>query len=175
MAIRDAKGNLHSEINGRFIEKQEEARRIYDSVAIDRDARRLWASEKSASELRAALIIFADALPDAIPLPDELLPRSVGAKWSNYDIVIGGEVYHIQEGSYIRNKCVFAGKGTRYPIYDAAYLCRDYPEEHARPGDWKKCKGIATLVDKNGKTMEAEIHWYEAISSEKYDVKYKHK
>ena len=66
-------------------------------------------------------------------------------------------------------------KGTRYPIYDAAYLCRDYPEEHARPGDWKKCKGIATLVDKNGKTMEAEIHWYEAISSEKYDVKYKHK
>lgn len=101
MAIRDAKGNLHSEINGRFIEKQEEARRIYDSVAIDKDARRLWASEKSASELRAALIIFADALPDAIPLPDELLPRSVGAKWSNYDIVIGGEVYHIQEGSYI--------------------------------------------------------------------------
>lgn len=33
MAIRDAKGNLHSEINGRFIEKQEEARRIYDSNA----------------------------------------------------------------------------------------------------------------------------------------------
>ena len=33
MAIRDAKGNLHSEINGRFIEKREEARRIYDSNA----------------------------------------------------------------------------------------------------------------------------------------------
>lgn len=33
MAIRDAKGNLHSEINGRFIEKQEEARLIYDSDA----------------------------------------------------------------------------------------------------------------------------------------------
>lgn len=28
MAIRDAKGNLHSEINGRFIEKQEAAGRI---------------------------------------------------------------------------------------------------------------------------------------------------
>lgn len=150
MAIRDARGNLHSEINGRFIEKQEKARRIYDSDYIP--VRRI---------------------ADSIPLKDELIPHSVGAKWKNYDIYIGDRIYHIQEGSYIRNKEIFAGKGTSKPIYDAAKLCRKYPEEHAHPGDWKKCKGIATLVDAYGKTMEAEIHWYEAISSEKYDVKYK--
>lgn len=141
---------------------------------IEKVARSEWALRLSVDELKQALIMpLQPLLPDTIPLPDEQLPRSVGAKWSNYDIIIGGEIYHIQEGSYIRNKCVFAGKGTHHPIYDAAYLCRDHPEEHAAPGDWKKCKGIATLVDPNGKTMEAEIHWYEALSSEKYNIKYK--
>ena len=79
MAIRDAKGNLHSEINGRFIEKQEAAGRIDSGTLSDKDARFLWANEKSTSELRLALIIFSGKLPDTIPLPDEQLPRSIGA------------------------------------------------------------------------------------------------
>ena len=139
----------------------------------EKDGRKEWALRLSTSELKQAISqSFNLGLPNIIKLPDERVPRSVGAKWSNYDIHIGRHVYHIQEGTYIRNKEVFAGKGTSHPIYDAAYLCRDYPQEHAKPGDWKKCKGIATLIDEYGNTMNAEIHWYEANSSEKYDVKY---
>lgn len=40
-------------------------------------------------------------------------------------------------------------------------------------GRWRKMKGIATVRESDGRTYEAEIHWYEAHGIEKVDWKIK--
>ena len=149
MAIRDARGNLHSEINGRFIEKQEKARRIYDSDYIP--VRRI---------------------ADPIPLKDEQLPRSVGAKWKNEDILMpDGSYAHFVEGTKIQNKEVFAGKGCRRKI-DARYrLAQKY--KGSKPEEWQKVKGWAYIQTEQGEIIYAEIHWFEEPSVGKVEFKYK--
>ena len=88
----------------------------YKSLGAFRRARR--AHTETYKELRKNLqndltkTRKSDTLIDVIPLPDETLPHSLGAKWSNYDIRLpDGTVAHFQEGSKLHHKEVFAGKG----------------------------------------------------------------
>ena len=50
-------------------------------------------------------------------LPDEQLPRSIGARWINHEIALpDGSSAHFVEGSKLQDKVVFAGKGCRRKI-----------------------------------------------------------
>lgn len=42
------------------------------------------------------------------------------------------------------------------------------------PGRWRKRKGIAEIRLKNGETVRAEVHWYEASGVGKREFKIKH-
>ena len=54
-----------------------------------------------------------------IDLSDEPIPRSLSAKAKNYNIRMpDGSVTHLQEGTRITNKQIFAGAGTKTPIRD---------------------------------------------------------
>ena len=103
----------------------------------------------------------SDTLIDVIPLPDETLPHSLGAKWSNYDIRMpDGTVVHFQEGSKLHHKEVFAGKGCKRKIDDIERVSRLFPD--SRPQDIEKVKAVGTIVTETGEAIEAEIHWYQA-------------
>jgi hypothetical protein len=40
-------------------------------------------------------------------------------------------------------------------------------------GNWRKCKGIASVRLADGFVVRAEVHWYEAHGRGRYDVKVK--
>lgn len=52
---------------------------------------------------------------------------------------------------------------------------RDLPELKSRYGDgnWRKCKGEATIELPDGKIRRAELHWYEAHGIGKRRIKRK--
>ncbi len=96
---------------------------------------------------------------DIIQLPDETFPRSVGAKWANYEIELAdGEIVRLQEGSRLHHKEVFAGKGTKIPIREVDRLVEKYG---GKAENWQKIKAIGTIEHSNGEIEEIEIHWYE--------------
>ena len=96
---------------------------------------------------------------DTIRLPDETIPKSIGAKWVNEDISMpDGTTAKFVEGSKITHKEVFAGKGTKTPIRDIERLVKEYPNSKAE--HWQKVKGRAEL-EWNGEQIKAEVHWYE--------------
>lgn len=108
----------------------------------------------------------------SIDIRDEYIGKSVGAKVNTYEIELpDGKVGHLAEGTYIRNKHVFAGKGTKIPIRQEDYLIQTYG---GKKGEWAKVKGEATL-EENGKTYDAEVHWYEEPSVGKVEWKSKEK
>lgn len=107
---------------------------------------------------------------DVIRLPDEVIPRSLSARWANYDIAMpDGSVAHFVEGTKLHNVEVFAGKGTKTTIRDVDRLVRTYG---GKAEDWQKVKGIGT-IDHNGGEGSAEIHWYQVNGSEKEEIKFK--
>lgn len=108
----------------------------------------------------------------SIGISDEYIGKSVGAKINTYEIVLpDGKIAHLAEGTYIRNKQVFAGKGTKIPIRQENYLIQTYG---GKKGEWAKVKGEATL-EIDGKTYDAEVHWYEEMSVGKVEWKSKEK
>ena len=48
------------------------------------------------------------------------------------------------------------------------YLARSYGA-----GNWRKCKGIATVRFPDGFSARAEVHWYEAHGRGRHDMKVK--
>lgn len=113
---------------------------------------------------------FGEIKPETISLPDETIPRSVGAKWANHEIRMpDGSSAHFVEGTKLRNKEVFAGKGTKTPIRDVERLVKTYG---GKAENWQKVKGEATL-EQNGKSFDAEIHWYDEHDAGKVDIKFK--
>lgn len=107
---------------------------------------------------------------DSYSLPDETLPKSLSAKWANYDIAMpDGTVAHFVEGSKLHNIEVFAGKGTKKPIRDVERLVKTYG---GKPEDWMKVKGIGT-ISHMGEGNKAEIHWYQANGVGKEELKFK--
>jgi hypothetical protein len=142
-----------------------EADMLVKSLGAFRRARR--ANTETYKELRKNLqndltsMHKSDILVDVIHLPDEALPHSLGAKWSNYDIRMpDGTVAHFQEGSKLHHKEVFAGKSCRRKIDDIERVSRLFPD--SRPQDIEKVKAIGTIVTETGEVFEAEIHWYQA-------------
>lgn len=116
---------------------------------------------------------YNDDLPirERIFLPDEILPRSIGARWSNEDISMpDGTIAHFQEGSKITHKEVFAGKGCKIEIRDVERLTKKFPGTKAEL--WQKVKGRAEIVW-GTEYLKAEIHWYEEPSVGKQEIKYK--
>lgn len=92
-------------------------------------------------------------------LTDEYVPKSVGAKIKNFDIMDlkTGIIYHLVEGTYLQNKKVFAGKDGSVP-YRKAYL---FAEKYGgNPSDWNHVKAIGLLETEDGDRL-AEIHWSE--------------
>ena len=107
---------------------------------------------------------------DDIRLPDEVIPRSLSARWANYDIAMpDGTVAHFIEGTKLHHIEVFAGRGTKTPIRDVDRLVRTYG---GKAEDWQKVKGIGT-IEVNGKSFDAEIHWYQEPTIGKEELKVK--
>ena len=139
---------------------------------VEKVVRAEWALRLSVDELKQALAVqLQPLLPDTIPLPDEQLPRSVGAKWENADIFMpDGSIAHFVEGTKLQDKEVFAGKGCRRKIDVIDHLVSKYPGSDA--DEWQKVKAIATIVWKDV-SDQAEIHWYEEATIGKIDFKFK--
>ena len=114
---------------------------------------------------------YGEILRNTIKLPDETIPKSVGAKWVNEEIMMpdGGKASFV-EGSIITHKQVFAGKGTKKPIRDINRLLVEYPNSKADL--WQKVKGVAELRYQH-ETFKAEIHWYEEPSIGRVEIKHK--
>lgn len=140
---------------------------------IEKVARAEWALRLSVDELKQALIMpLQPLLPDTIPLPDEQLPRSIGAKWENADIFMpDGSIAHFVEGTKLQNKEVFAGKGCRRKIDIVDRLVSKYPGSNADA--WQKVKGIAYIELPTGEILHAEIHWFEEPTVGRIGTKYK--
>lgn len=140
---------------------------------IEKVARAEWAFRLSVDELKQALTVqLQPLLPDTIPLPDEQLPRSVGAKWENADIFMpDGSIAHFVEGTKLQDKEVFAGKGCHRKIDVIDRLVDKYPGSDA--DEWQKVKGTAYIELPTGETIQAEIHWYEEPTVGKVDFKFK--
>ena len=108
---------------------------------------------------------------DTVPLPDEDIPKSVGAKWINEEVKMpDGSTATFVEGSKVIHKQVFAGKGTKKPIRDVGRLVSQYKGSKAE--EWQKVKGIAELEHK-GEQFKSEIHWYEEPSIGRVETKFK--
>ena len=111
-------------------------------------------------------------LNKTVKLPDETLPRSIGAKWANYEIDLpNGEKAKFVEGSKLQNKEVFAGKGCRRKIDDAERLIAKYPG--SRSELWMKVKALAYIELPNSEIIKAEVHWYEEPTIGKVEFKLK--
>nr|DAN10095.1 MAG TPA: hypothetical protein [Caudoviricetes sp.] len=139
---------------------------------VEKVVRAEWALRLSVDELKQALTVqLQPLLPDTIPLPDEQLPRSVGAKWENADIFMpDGSIAHFVEGTKLQDKEVFAGKGCRRKIDVIDRLVSKYPGSAA--DEWQKVKATATIVWRDV-SDQAEIHWYEEATIGKIDFKFK--
>ena len=135
-----------------------------------RDERGRFA-KMSTSELKKRQTIELDEKEDRLFLPDEDLPRSVGARWANYEILLSdGSVAHLQEGSKLHHKEVIAGKGRKRKIDEIDGLLAKYG---GNPNEWIKVKAFGTIVKPNGEIEEIEIHWYEEPTAGKVKLKEK--
>jgi hypothetical protein len=92
-----------------------------------------------------------------INLDDTLVARSVGAKRKSYDVMDlqTGEHFDLVDGTYIRNKQVFAGKGSKTEFRKAEEFASRYG---GNSKDWQHVKGIGT-VNYHGEGRDAELHW----------------
>lgn len=142
----------------------QEYRRIYDNAdgrkpkdKINAIRRMQYQKEKS--------IVFSN---DNIDLNKEYIARSIGAKSSNADILdlVTGERYHLVEGTYLQNKEVFAGKGTKTQFRKAYKFANLYG---GTIEDWQHVKGIGT-VQNDRKVAKAEIHWAQCEGVGKVDM-----
>ena len=88
---------------------------------------------------------------------DERVYHSIGAKFVNYDIMdlATGEMFCLAEGTYLQNKTVFAGKGTRKHFKKADKYAARYG---GNPSDWQHVKAFGTVETPDG-DRTVEIHW----------------
>ena len=141
----------------------------FDESEHKRDERGRFAEmETSALKKRQTIDLDDD---ERIFLPDEVLPRSIGARWSNYEILLGdGTVAHFQEGSKLHHIEVIAGKGKKRKIDEIDGLVLTYG---GNPDDWVKVKAFGTIEKPNGEVEEIEIHWYQEPTVGKVKLKEK--
>ena len=134
---------------------------------------------KSAAELKNELVIvIEDKKPIVVDakalIEDEILPRSVGAKWANFEIRMpDGSKAKFAEGAKLEKKEIIAGYGARRKIDDINDLLNDFPETKSTPRFWSKVKGESEIILSRGGRLKAELHWYEHPKVGKHDLKYK--
>ena len=110
--------------------------------------------------------------PLVIYLPDEELPKSIGARWKNVPVrLLDGNYARLKDNSVLQNKQVIAGKGCRRKIDDVARLVRE--NKGTKPQDWQKIKAYGTIVYDDGEEEYVELHWYYEPSVGMIEVKVK--
>ena len=136
-----------------------------------KDNRKEWSEKKELSQTLLTNTSKRGNIQETIPLPDEFLPHSLGAKWANYEIAMpDGTIARFQEGSKLHHKEVIAGKGHRRKIDEINGLVSKYG---GKAENWIKVKAIGTIVRDNGEVEEREIHWYEEPTVGKVKLKIK--
>lgn len=102
-----------------------------------------------------------------------IIPRSLGAKARNYDVIdpSTGVIYQFVEGTRVTNQTVFAGSGTKRQLKEEVVegLIREFG---GSPSKWQHAKGNGVLND-NGEERTAEVHWFqeETIGRVKFKLK----
>lgn len=102
-----------------------------------------------------------------------IIPRSLGAKARNYDVIdpSTGVIYQFVEGARVTNQTVFAGAGTKRRLKEEVVegLTREFG---GTPSKWQHAKGNGVLND-NGEERPAEVHWFqeETIGRVKFKIK----
>ena len=106
-------------------------------------------------------------------MEDISIPKSLGAKTTNYDILDpkSGRIFHLVEGTRITNVKVFAGKGGAKPLAEETAIGLS-EQIGGRPENWQHCKGEA-FVDVDGEEYKKEIHWFQEESVGKVKFKMK--
>ena len=69
-----------------------------------------------------------------------------------------GQHYQLDMDNNITDVEVFAGKGTNKEIRNKRFLESKF---NIPAKEWQKCSGIGYVV-KNGYSVKAELHWYQA-------------
>ena len=130
-----------------------------------RDEHGKWVSSGTGSTAKG---VDKSKKDDIINLEDEYVSHSIGAKRKSFDIMDlkTGEHFDLVDGTYIRDKKIFAGKGSSTP-YRKAYVYAN--KHHNAPEEWSHVKGFGT-VDYYGEAREAELHWSECKGIGKEDI-----
>ena len=113
-------------------------------------------------------------LTEVRKIPDIPIHKSVGAKYNIEKVYdpISGQYFDFVPGTKIQDAEIFAGKGTKSPIYNESLLkdlCDDYG---GKASDWQRGKGKGHL-DYYGEDRPAEIHWSQADGIGKHEFKVK--
>ena len=105
-------------------------------------------------------------------------PKKRKKQWDEYDIkgpkdtIESEEIFHLVEGTSIRNPKVFAGKDGAKPLKESVRngLEEQYPGSKAE--DWQHSKGYGD-VDYHGEERSALIHWFqeEHVGKHKFRIK----
>lgn len=100
--------------------------------------------------------------------------KSKKVKWDSYEIAgpeKEGGIFHLTEGSHIKNKHCFAGKDGDDPLDEQTALGLS-EQIGGKPENWQHWKGDG-VVDYYGEDRKADIHWFEeeSVGRHKFKVK----
>lgn len=89
-----------------------------------------------------------------------VIPYSIGAAFSNYDVLerSTGEIFHFVEGQNYHIE-TFAGAGGKKPLREEVKqgLAKQF---NVNPDEIAHCKAIAYL-DYYGEPVKADVHWFQ--------------
>ncbi|MFV0351421.1 MAG: phage minor capsid protein [Oscillospiraceae bacterium] len=161
----DAAGLDSSDANAKIKEWQTKQRDLIHQTGLQRDYFRERAGKQNGPYIPV----------EKIPLKSIYIGKSVGAKAKNYDIVdpATGKIYHLAEGTHIKNVEIFAGKGTFKPLHKN--VPEGLTEQYGgKLENWQHAKGFAIIdVAEYGEEIGAEIHWFqeESVGKVKFKIK----
>lgn len=110
---------------------------------------------------------------DILKTQDVRIPGNAGAMHKNTEIRLpDGTKARLTPGSKIEKAQVIAGNGRKRKIDMVDALVAAYEETSDSPELWQKCKGFG-MVDFEGESYKAEVHWYKhpKVGNVRYKVK----
>lgn len=148
---------------------QAKLRQLVDDAGLPRKYNREGGRVKlsDAAKKLPTFKLTYDKKSSIIKLSDIVIPRSLGAKALNYDVLDleTMEVYHFAEGSHLSNVYVFAGKGVKDKYKNAYKYANKFG---GNVDDWQHVKGDGILVTDDG-DRKAEVHWSQCEGFGKHD------